>query len=370
VYLIFACPNAYGNANKYVNALHNKSNELEIQVQIGNLDSAKKVIIVAEIGNNHEGSFDLARTLVDKAADAGVDAVKFQTFQTKTFVAPSQTDRYKRMQGFELNHDEFAKLSEQARNNGLKFISTPLDMPSAIFLVDIVDALKIASGDNTFYPLIKFVSETNKPLIVSSGFAGEETIQEVISLVKEARNENGGLDNFAILHCVSAYPVEIKDANLSAIQTLARKFLGELTIGYSDHTLGLEAATLAVSAGARIIEKHFTIDRNFSDFRDHQLAADPSMMSELVKNIRATEVYLGNGTLEPRQIEKDTELPVRRSIAASKDLVIGHVINNDDIMWIRPGDGFAPGRENEIIGKVLKISIQTGELFSKRHFCN
>lgn len=350
--------------------MENKLNEMEILVKIGNLDSSEKVIIVAEIGNNHEGSFEIARTLVDRAAEAEVDAVKFQTFQTKMFVAPSQTDRYKRMQGFELNQDEFAKLSERARNNGLKFISTPLDMPSAIFLANIVDAFKIASGDNTFYPLIKFLAKTNKPLIISSGFADEEKILEAVSLVKKTRRKNGGLGHFAILHCVSAYPVEEKDANLRAIQTLARKFLDEFTIGYSDHTLGVEAATLAVSTGARIIEKHFTLDRNFSDFRDHQLSADPSMMSELVKKIRATEIYLGNGALEPQQIEKDTELAVRRSIAASKDLVIGHVITNNDIMWIRPGDGIAPGRENQIIGKVLKVDIQTGDFFSEKHFCN
>jgi len=149
---------------------------------------------------------------------------------------------------------------------------------------------------------------------------------------------------------------------------LYEKFSDKLSIGYSDHTLGLEAATLAVALGARIIEKHFTIDRHYSDFRDHQLSADPGMMSELVTKIRNCEAYLGDGKLEPRKVEIDTELPVRRSIASTRKLEIGHVVEDDDLMWIRPGEGLPPGTEHDIIGKTLTNEIREGELFSEQHF--
>ena len=166
-----------------------KLERLEILVQIENLDSKDKVIIVAEIGNNHEGSFSLAKKLIDEAAQAGVDAVKFQTFQTKTFVAPTQKERFQRMKGFELTFDQFSKLAEHAWSNNLRFISTPLDMPSASFLAQFVDAIKIASGDNTFYPLINYLASTQKPLIISTGFANEATIDQLVSIVLKARHQ-------------------------------------------------------------------------------------------------------------------------------------------------------------------------------------
>jgi N,N'-diacetyllegionaminate synthase len=336
-------------------------------VKIGNLDTRDKVMIVAEIGNNHEGSVELGRQLVDKAADAGVDAVKFQTFKTETFVSPSDVDRFNRMKGFELTTENFEELAIRARNNGLLFISTPLDMPSATFLIKIVDALKIASGDNTFYPLIELVSKSDKPIILSTGFADEEQIKFSASFIKNNRPMRTSYSGLALLHCVSAYPVNPFDANLSAIRTLAEKF-PSTTIGYSDHTIGNEAAILAVAAGARIIEKHFTIDRNYSEFRDHQLSADPTSMAELVTKIRDTEILLGTGSLDPREIERDTEPPVRRSIAAARNIEAGDTIVYNDIMWIRPGNGFRPGLEHQVLGKTLKNSIQIGELFSNEHF--
>ena len=337
-------------------------------MRIGNLNSADKVIVIAEIGNNHEGSFEVAQEMVDRAAEAGVDAVKFQTFKTETFVAPSQVERFERMKGFELTQDQFAKLGERARSAGIKFISTPLDMPSAIFLNGVVDALKVASGDNTFYPLIDFVAGTDKPVIISTGFADEPEIALAAAKVEKARAGRPNGPELALLHCVSAYPVGPEDANLGAVRRLSDRLGDVATIGYSDHTLGTQAATLSIAAGARIIEKHFTLDRNYSDFRDHQLSADPAMMADLVKAIREAEVLIGAGDLAPRQVERDSETPVRRSIAASRGLAAGTVVGPDDIMWIRPGEGYAPGREAEVLGRVLGKAVEPGDLFSKDDF--
>jgi N,N'-diacetyllegionaminate synthase len=337
-------------------------------MRIGNLDSDRQVIVIAEIGNNHEGSFDVACEMVDRAAEAGVDAVKFQTYKTETFVAPTQVERYKRMQGFELTEDQFAQLAERAHGAGIKFISTPLDMPSAVFLNGIVDALKVASGDNTFYPLIEFVAGTDKPVIISTGFAGEPEIALAASMVEKARSGRKSGPELALLHCVSAYPVEPQDANLGAVHRLVRRFGEIATIGYSDHTLGTQAATLSIAAGARIIEKHFTLDRNYSDFRDHQLSADPGMMADLVKAIREAEVLMGSGDLAPRQVERDSEVPVRRSIAAAREMKAGETVGPGDIMWIRPGEQIAPGREAEVLGRTLAKPVGAGVLFTKADF--
>jgi sialic acid synthase SpsE len=339
-------------------------------MRIGDLNSSEQVIIIAEIGNNHEGSIEVARELVDRAAAAGVDAVKFQTFKTETFVAPTQVERFERMKGFELSQDAFAELADRARQRGIKFISTPLDMPSAKFLDTIVDGLKVASGDNTFYPLIEFMAGTDKPLIISTGFAGEPEIALAAATVEKRRAGRPNGPEMALLHCVSAYPVAPEDANLGAIGRLRNRFGNLATIGYSDHTLGAEAATLAIGAGARIIEKHFTLDRNYSDFRDHQLSADPAMMTALVKAIRQAEILLGDGALAPRQVERDSETPVRRSIAAARDLEAGDTVGPGDIMWIRPGEGYPPGSESRVLGRTLGRSVGPGALFGNDDFAS
>lgn len=337
-------------------------------MKIGSFDTVSKVFIIAEIGNNHEGDEDTAARMIDAAAKAGADAVKFQTFKTDLFIAPSQEERYQRMQRFELSQDAFARLAERAKAAGLFFLSTPFDLPSAAFLEGIVDAMKVASGDNDFFPLIEAVAATDKPLIISTGLADETLIRFVDGLVR--RQRAGRADpNYAFLHCVSAYPTQTKDANIAAVRSLATAF-PNATPGYSDHTNGIAAAPLAVAAGARIIEKHFTLDRNFSDFRDHQLSADPSMMADIVAAIRQVEGTMGDGSLSPRAVEVEATAAIRRSIAAARDLNAGALIGPTDIMWIRPGDGYRPGEERFVLGRKLAGPMRKGDLFQETCFAD
>lgn len=337
-------------------------------MKIGGFDTNEKVLIIAEIGNNHEGDEETATQMIDAAAKAGVDAVKFQTFKTELFIAPSQEERYQRMQRFELSQDAFARLAERAKAAGLMFISTPFDLPSAAFLNGLVDAMKIASGDNDFFPLIEAVAATDKPLIISTGLADETLIRFVDGLVQKCRAGRVDL-NYAFLHCVSAYPTLPTDANIAAVRTLSALF-PHTTPGYSDHTKGIAAAPLAVAAGARIIEKHFTLDRNFSDFRDHQLSADPGMMADIVAAVRQVEETLGDGTLAPRSIEIDATEAIRRSIAAARDLNSGDIIGPADIMWIRPGNGYRPGEEKLVLGRKLSARMERGDVFQETHFAD
>lgn len=329
-------------------------------MHIGAFDTKEKVLVVAEVGNNHEGNFEVAKELVRKAAESGADAVKFQTFITEHYVSKLDTARFNRLKSFEFSFAQFSQLADLTRSLGLLFISTPFDLKSAEFLRTAADAIKVASGDNNFYPLIASVAQSGKPVIISSGLSDLEHVRRIVKFVEEQWSKNGApAGELAILHCVSSYPVPPAEANLQSIPLLAKNF--SHTIGYSDHTIGIEAATLAVALGARIIEKHFTLDKHFSDFRDHQLSADPGEMKELVEGIRTVSALLGVADKKIQPSEEAVVAAVRRSIVAGRDLANGHCIVLADLTWIRPAGGLNPGEEGALIGKTLNRDVAFGE---------
>lgn len=330
-------------------------------MRIGHFDTDRDVLLVAEIGNNHEGSYSLAEELVGRAAEAGAGAVKFQTFRTEDFVSRRDPARFRRLKSFELTPRQFDRLSAVARAAGLLFLSTPLDLGSAAFLGGVVDALKVASGDNTFYPLLDAVARSGKPILLSAGLADCRVLADARSRIERAWAGPGPAE-LAVLHCVTSYPVEPEQANLAAIRTLREELGG--TVGYSDHTLGIEAAVLAVALGARIVEKHFTIDKNYSDFRDHKLSADPHDLAELARRIKQAGTLLGSGVKVPQECERALAAAVRRSIAARRDLPAGAVLTWDDLTWLRPSGGLAPGQEHLLVGRRLARPCAAGEFLS------
>lgn len=329
---------------------------------INQFNTQQKTLIIAEIGNNHEGDFSVAQEMVQKAAASGVDAVKFQTFDTDHYVRRQDVDRYNRLKQFELTHDEFSQLAELARSLGVLFISTPFDVGSAAFLDGIVDAYKIASGDLTFYPLVQRVAQSGKPIILSTGASDLPMIERTIELIKQERNANSLLDHVAVLHCVSSYPAPVEEVNLRAITAIQKTF--ELTTGLSDHTEGPDACFVSVALGAQIIEKHFTLDKHYSDFRDHQLSADPPEMKMIVEKIRLAETLLGNEEKTLQACEENVAPAIRRSIAAGRGLKQGETLTENDFTWIRPATGVAPGSESQFIGKTAKRDIAFGEILS------
>ena len=243
------------------------------------------------------------------------------------------------------------------------FISTPFDIESAIFLDTIVDSYKISSGDNNFYPLIKEIAHKNKPIILSTGFADIDKIDKSKRLIENIWKNQNIIGELSILHCVSAYPVEPEYANLKAIETLRNSF--DCTIGYSDHTIGYQAAVSSVCLGARVIEKHFTIDKNYSDFRDHNISADPLEMKELVTNVRKVESMLGNGLKVPQKPEIESVKYVRRSIVAKHNIPKNHEISDNDLTWIRIPGGLDPGEESLLIGKKTNKKIKAFEIIDQ-----
>jgi N,N'-diacetyllegionaminate synthase len=329
-------------------------------VNVGGIDTDRRVLVIAEIGNNHEGSYTLAEEMIGLAARAGADAVKFQTIVPERLVAPSQAERIRQLRRFQLTPGQFEDLSEVARREGVLFLSTPFDVESAAFLDPLVPAFKIASGDNNFFPLLEAVARTGKPVLVSSGLAGLDGIAATRDFLRGVWRREGIPDSgLAVLHCVTSYPTPPGEANLLAIREL--RTLG-VTPGYSDHTLGIEAAVLSVALGARVIEKHFTIDKNRSGFRDHQLSADPEDLARLVERVREAEVLLGDGGTGARACEAAALTAARRSIVARRDLPKGAVLAWEDLDWLRPGGGLSPGREGDLLGKTLARDIPQGEM--------
>lgn len=325
---------------------------------IGDFDTGQRVFVVAEIGNNHEGDFALAQEMIGRAAEAGVDAVKFQTFKSESYVSVNDPERLARLRSFEFDYTQFQELGHLASQSGVIFFSTPFDVESARFLNTIQTVFKISSGDNTFFPLIDAIAGFGKPTIISTGLVD---LSYLDFLHRRWAERKSGQAELAFLHCVSGYPVPDDQANLRAISALKGRF-PETTIGYSDHTIGIEAALSSVALGAQIVEKHFTIDHNYSDFRDHKLSADPREMKTLVDRIRDTELLLGSGRKESQPLENATRMVVRRSICAARSLKRGTVLSLDDLTWLRPGEGIPAGNEFEVVGRVLKHPLQKGEI--------
>jgi len=317
-----------------------------------NLRSLKKCFIIAEIGNNHEGSFNIACKLIKKAKDAGVDAVKFQTYETKNFINKFDTDRFDRLKKFELKKEEFYKLSVLTKKYNLKFISTPFDINSAIFLSKIVDLFKISSGDNNYFQLIEKILKFNMNTVISTGLLDYRGIANLYKFIKK---KNFDLTKLGLLHCVSSYPTPDNEANLLSINFLRKKF--SATIGYSDHTIGEKACLVATALGARIIEKHFTLDNNYSGFRDHKISLNPINMRYLVDTIRSIENILGQEKKIIQKSEKKNISSMRRSIYSSRFIPKNSKINLKDILITRPFSSLEPSEIKKVIGKINKKNI-------------
>jgi sialic acid synthase SpsE len=331
-------------------------------MRIGAVDLGREVLVIAEIGNNHEGDFGRAQELVARAAAAGVQAVKFQTIVPERLVSATQAARIEQLRRYAFTYEQFGRLAEAARAAGVMFLSTPFDVESVRHLDPLVPAFKIASGDNDFVALLEAVAATAKPVLLSTGMAGVDEVRRACGTVEAVWRARGVAPGLVPLHCVSSYPTPAEAANLLAIPALARET--GCTVGYSDHTLGIDAAVLSVALGARVIEKHFTLSKTQSEFRDHPLSADPGELAELVRRVRVAETMLGTGSKALQPVEEAVAKAARRSIVARRDLPQGHVVAREDLDWLRPGGGLAPGREDLLVGRPLRRAVAAGEMIT------
>ena len=329
-------------------------------MKIGDFDINENVFIIAEIGNNHGGNFDIAHRMVVQAAKAGADAVKFQTIIPEKFITVAEEERFRQLKEFEFSYDQFAQLAKIAKENSLIFLTTPFDLESVEAVEEFVPAYKISSGDNTFWPLLELVSKKGKPILMSTGLIDMVDLQKAVDLINKNCPFDSLSDCLVLLHCISSYPALGQDLNLLSIKYLQDHF--GVPIGYSDHSEGTLSCILAVALGARVIEKHFTYKKGGQTFKDHQLSAEPEEFKEMVKQIRDVEEMLGDYKKEPIPAEGHLLVLARRSIAAKRDLQAGEIIGLEDITWLRPAKGFKPGEESSIIGCRTKRDIKKGEI--------
>ena len=328
----------------------------------------KKVMIIAEIGNNHEGNFEIAKKLIDKAKSCKVDAVKFQTFNRNFFYANDQKKIHKKLKKFNLSFEEFKKLSRYAKKKKLIFFSTPLDILSAENLNNIQNLFKVASSDNNYFDLIKKIISFKKDIIISTGYADIKLLKKIENKILKSWGNKKNKLNLAFLHCVSSYPTEFAESNIFSIKYLKKNLSKKTIIGYSDHTVGIETSLLAVALGAKIIEKHFTLDKNFSNFRDHALSSDPKEMKILVKKIRLLEKMMKNDKKTPQLSEIKSIKLNRRSCAASKNLKAGIKIFAKDIIGVRPMLGIPINNKTVFIKKKLKKDLKMGSIMKLNQF--
>jgi N,N'-diacetyllegionaminate synthase len=327
----------------------------------------EKVIIIAEAGVNHNGNLNTAFKLIEAAADSGADYVKFQTFKTELCISKSapladyqkennstSDNQYDLVKKLELSPKMHFELIEHCKKNNIKFLSTGFDLPSLEFLNSLkIDFFKIPSGEITNLPYLRKIKSFNLPIVLSTGMANLDEIKETLKVL--------GAEDITVLHCNTEYPTPMKDVNLNAMLTI-RDECG-VEIGYSDHTLGIEIPIAAVAMGAKVIEKHFTLDRKMQG-PDHKASLEPSELKAMVSSIRNIEVALGNGVKVPSVSESKNISIARKSIVALKNIKAGDKLTEENITVKRPGDGINPMKWDEVIGLVANKNFSEDELIS------
>ena len=325
--------------------------------------------VIAEAGVNHDGDVEVAHRLVDVAADAGADAVKFQTFETDALIttdAPKAAYQIETTGGAESQHamlkklelprDAHARLKAHCEQRGMVFLSTPFDPPSLDFLAALgVLAFKSPSQEIINLPFLRQMARHTRPMIVSTG---NSTLGEVDAAVRVIEAEAAP---FALLHCTSQYPAEAATANLRAMDTLARAY--RVPVGYSDHTLGTAVAVAAATLGATVLEKHYTLDRKRTG-PDHRASLEPAELASLVRDIRSAEAALGDGRKRPAPGEPEVGLVARKSLVAARDLPAGTLLDHDSVAAKRPGSGLSPALTDLVIGRRLRVGLARGTLIT------
>jgi len=331
----------------------------------------KKIIIIAEAGVNHNADINKAKQLIDVAAESGADYVKFQTAVPHLVVTKGGTMADYQIQNLGLKESQlemtkkihlplsdFEYLAEYAHKKNIKFASTPFDLLSIDTLSRLnMDFFKIPSGEITNYPYLVKIAKIGIPIILSTGMA---TIEEIKDAVKVLTDNGVSKDKITILHCNTEYPTPMEDVNLKAMLHIQREI--GVSVGYSDHTLGIEVPIAAVALGATVIEKHFTLDKNLPG-PDHKASLEPDELKAMVSAIRNIEKAIGGSGYKEVSLSEEKNKPIaRRSIVAAINIVQGETFTAENLIVKRPGTGISPMLWNEVIGKTAKRDFQEDDL--------
>ena len=332
-----------------------------------------RTVIIAEAGVNHNGDIELAKKLIDAAAAAAVDYVKFQTFKANKIVTKQAKradyqnkntkdldTQYEMLKKLELNEDSHHLLIKYCNHKGIKFLSTGFDLDSLEFLHKIgIRLAKIPSGEITNYPYLKKVAQLFSEVVLSTGMSDMDDINKALAILLKFGVKK---ENIIILHCNTEYPTPMSDVNLKAMLHIQTEL--DVKIGYSDHTLGIEVPIAAVALGAIVIEKHFTLDRNLPG-PDHRASLEPNELKSMVKSIRNIEKALsGSEIKEPSKSELKNKQIIRKSIVAIRPIAKGETFNDNNIGTKRPGTGISPMKWESVIGQLSKDNFEQDELIS------
>lgn len=329
-----------------------------------------KVFIIAEAGVNHNGSIQLAKKLIDVAANVGADAVKFQTFKAKNVVSKkakkaeyqkqttsSDESQFEMLKKLELDVAAHKELIAYCQSRNIMFLSTPFDHDSIKLLSDLgLEIFKIPSGEITNLPYLRQIGMLNKKVVLSTGMANLGEIEDALDVLVSCGTAK---EQITVLHANTEYPTPMEDVNLKAMQTIANAF--NIDVGYSDHTLGIEVDIAAVAMGAKIIEKHFTLDKTMEG-PDHKASLEPDELSSMISAIRNIEKAIGSGIKKPSKSENKNISIVRKSIVAKKSINEDELYTIDNLMVKRPGTGISPMRWDEILGQRANKSYDMDEL--------
>ena len=332
-----------------------------------------QTLIIAEAGVNHNGSLDLALKLVDAAVLAKADVVKFQSFNADTLATESaematyqcqnsgqETSQLEMLKGLEMKAEDMAKIKAYCDNQKIEFLSTAFDLQSLNMLLELgCKRIKVASGELTNKPFLDACAAAGLPVILSTGMA---RLDEVEWAVKALVNHGLDRELVTILHCTTNYPAAPEELNLMAIRTIAERF--KMTVGYSDHSLGIDASIAAVSLGATVIEKHLTLDTKMQG-PDHAASMNPKHFFEMVERIRLLEVSLGNGIKEPQPVELEYRNLVRKSVVATAPITKGAVFTTENVTTKRPGTGISAMLYDEVIGRTANRDYQRNEMIDQ-----
>jgi N,N'-diacetyllegionaminate synthase len=322
-------------------------------------DLTRDVVVIAEIGVNHEGSVDVASALVRAAAEAGADAVKFQSYTPERFVGAEDAERLARVTRFGLDEAAHRRLAAEANALGIAFLSAAITEDWIPLLAELSPAIKIASGDLTFEPAIRAAACSGRPVILSTGCS---TVDEVDNAVAWVKDEVGAAlpERLALMHCVSAYPTPLEQANLHSIPFMAERY--GLKVGWSNHVVGAEACIAAVALGAALVEVHVTDRKTGRSFRDHEMSFEPAELAALVSTLSRVRTALGVRDKHRAEAEAAACNAMRKGVVAARDLAPGVPLTRDDLMFARPATEFPAARLNDLIGKMILAPLRRGAL--------
>lgn len=322
-------------------------------------DLRSQTVYIAEIGVNHEGDIDKALELIDLAAGAGADAVKFQSYTPDRYILTKDRERFDRVTRFGLSEAHHRALAERAMQRSVSFFSSALSEDWVQLIAELSEAIKIASGDLNFEPTVRAAAGTGRKLIISTGAGTMEDVDTCIQWVAEETGQENLAERLVLLHCISAYPTPIEDTNLASIPFMRARY--GMEVGFSNHIVGIDACLGAIALGATVIEAHFTDKKEGRTFHDHTLSCNPSDFSELVERGDRIRAAIGRYGKAIAPSEAPNRSAIRKGIIAARDIKSGHAITLDDVKFARPEGEVPSSRLSAVVGKTVGRALRAGE---------